>query len=342
MSPTPFSRSEPDWVGALVGAQVAEGEQTDFGGRAFVRRGDILRELSLASNQQEQTKSTFGFKWNKRDTFESPASLRGMRAWLLERYGDVPAAPWWGEHGDAPLVVDAGCGAGMSGLELLRAAVPRIRYLGVDISNAIDVARDRFEKAGLDAGFVQADITDLPLPNESVDVIFSEGVLHHTDSTERALKSLARRLKIGGRFLFYVYKTKGPIREFTDDYLRDKLEHVPPQEAWDLMMPLTKLGKALGELDVTVDVPEEISLLEIPAGKINLQRLFYWHVFKAFYREDLTLDEMNHINFDWYAPRNAARQTPEQVRTWCREAGLEIEREVVEDAGITIQARRVR
>ncbi|MFC3712429.1 class I SAM-dependent methyltransferase [Sphingoaurantiacus capsulatus] len=339
MSSTPFSRSEPGWLGDLFGA-LPEGGQADLGGRAFVRRNDILRELSLASDQQEQTKSTFGFKWEKRDTFESEASLRRMKEWLIERYGDVPNAGWWKDHGDKPLVVDAGCGAGMSGLELFAPAVPRIRYLGVDISTAVDVARDRFEKAGLDAGFMQADITDLPLPEGSVDVIFSEGVLHHTDSTERALKSLARRLKVGGRFLFYVYKTKGPIREFTDDYIRDKLEPIAPEQAWELMMPLTKLGQALGELNIELTVPEEISLLEIPAGKINLQRLFYWHVFKAFYREDLTLDEMNHINFDWYAPRNAARQTPEQVRQWCREAGLEIEREVVEDAGITIQARR--
>lgn len=340
MSSTPFSRSEPGWLGALIGAQVAEGGQASVGGRPFVRRKDILRERSLASDQQEQTKSTFGYKWEKRDTFESEAMLSGMKAWLLQRYGDVPRAEWWSDYGDMPVVVDAGCGAGMSGLELFAPIVPRIRYLGVDISTSVDVARDRFEKAGLDAGFMQADITDLPLPDASVDVIFSEGVLHHTDSTERALKSLARRLKVGGRFLFYVYKTKGPIREFTDDYIRDKLKDLPPEKAWDLMMPLTKLGKVLGELDIEVDVPDTISLLEIPAGKINLQRLFYWHVFKAFYRDDLTLDEMNHVNFDWYAPRNAARQTPEEVRRWCREAGLEIEREVIEDAGITVQARR--
>ena len=38
-------------------------------------------------------------------------------------------------------------------------------------------------------------------------------------------------------------------------------------------------------------------------------------------------DEMNHINFDWFAPQNAFRQTLEEVRELCMEAGLEIERE---------------
>ena len=32
---------------------------------------------------------------------------------------------------------------------------------------------------------------------------------------------MQRHLKPGGRILFYVYRKKGPIREFTDDYVRE-------------------------------------------------------------------------------------------------------------------------
>lgn len=53
-----------------------------------------------------------------------------------------------------------------------------------------------------------------------------------------------------------------------------------PDEAWTAIEPLTKLGIALGEMDVEIDVPTNIDVLNIPAGKINLQRLFYWHVLK--------------------------------------------------------------
>jgi arsenite methyltransferase len=112
------------------------------------------------------------------------------------------------------------------------------------------------------------------------------------------------------------------------------------QEAWDALMPLTRLGKALGDMGVEVDVPEDVDMLGIPAGRIDLQRLFYWHVFKAFHHPDLEIDELNHINYDWYAPRNAHRQSAEEVREWCREAALEIEREDVQEAGITVIARR--
>jgi hypothetical protein len=51
---------------------------------------------------------------------------------------------------------------------------------------------------------------------------------------------------------------------------------------------------------------------------------------------------MNHINFDWFAPRYSQRQSPEEVRAWCEKAGLRIERMKVEDAGITVVARRPR
>jgi SAM-dependent methyltransferase len=165
-------------------------------------------------------------------------------------------------------------------------------------------------------------------------------VLHHTDSTRDALHSLAALLTPGGRFLFYVYRKKGPVREFTDDYIRERLQGMEPEEAWNAVEPLTQLGIALAELGVEVEVPADVGLLDIPAGRYDVQRLFYWHVAKAFHHPDLSFDELNHINYDWYAPANAQRQTPDEVREWCREAGLEIEREKVEEAGITVIARR--
>ncbi len=171
-------------------------------------------------------------------------------------------------------------------------------------------------------------------------MIFSEGVLHHTDSTEASLKKLASLLVPGGRFLFYVYRRKGPIREFTDDYVRARLQELEPEAAWEALMPLTKLGKALGDLRVEVDVPQDVDLLAIPSGRIDVQRLFYWHVLKAHYHPEYSLDELNHITYDWYAPRNAHRHSVEEVRVWCGEADLTIHRECVQEAGITIVARK--
>jgi SAM-dependent methyltransferase len=173
----------------------------------------------------------------------------------------------------------------------------------------------------------------------SFDIVFSEGVMHHTPSTRETLLALARLVRPGGLFAFYVYNRKAPAREFTDDHIREQIADLDPQAAWDALMPLTRLGKALGDLDVELDVPEAVDVLGIPAGKINLQRFFYWYVCKAYYRPEFSLDEMNHINFDWFMPKYCHRQTPDEVRAWCGQAGLTVERLKAEEAGITVLAR---
>lgn len=302
-------------------------------------RGGILRASDLLSAAQSQTSDAFGFKWHKRDTFEREP-LKFLQHWLHEKYGDVTTAPWLFATDQCPILLDAGCGAAMSALALFEPVLDRIRYLGVDVSTAVEVAKARFAERDLSAAFMQADLNHLPLPDESVDLIFSEGVLHHTDDTRAALAAVVRHLKPNGRILFYVYRRKGPVREFTDDLIRAKLQELSAERGWQAMMPLTRLGKLLGELNIEIDIPERIDLLDIPAGRIDLQRLFYWHVLKAFYRPEMSLDEMNHINFDWYAPKNARRQSAEEVRAWCMTLRLVIEHERVEDAGITVIARK--
>lgn len=341
MSSTQSARFElSPWIWPLLGrnAPAAEGETWSVLGHDLVMHDGVVRQRELVSSAQEQTRESFGFKWARRDTFESPASLARAREWLVSRYGDMSRTDWLVNSTEPPVVVDAGCGAAMSALELFKPVWDRIRYFGCDISTAVDVARQRVGERGLAGAFLQADLSQLPLAEGSVDVIFSEGVLHHTDSTQNALRSLAKLLRPGGRFMFYIYKKKGPLREFTDDHIREKLQSMTPEQAWKALEPLTHIGIALGTLNARINIPAPVALLDIPAGEIDVQRFFYWNVAKAFYGADLSFDEMNHINYDWYAPKNAHRQTPEEIRAWCAESGLEVERERIEEAGVTIIA----
>ncbi len=329
------------WLADLLGVPLPEeGGSVTLHGRRFVMTRGILREEPALSAEQAQTADVFGFKWQQHHTFETDAMREKARTWMVEKYGDVASAEWWDDYGPDPLIVDAGCGAALSALELFGSRLRSVRYLGIDVSDAVETAARRFRSRELPGAFIQVDLGRIPLEQATVDVLFSEGVLHHTDSTEEALKHLATLLKPGGRFLFYVYRAKAPVREFTDDYIRDQLEGCSPEEAWRALLPLTRLGQALGQLSVKVDVPEDVPLLGIPAGRIDIQRLLYWYFCKAFYHPDFSLDELNHLNYDWYAPRHAHRQTPEQVRSWCAEASLDIEREHVEQSGITVVARK--
>ena len=303
-------------------------------------RSDPLSS-SPRSAEQQQTEAAFGFKWSRRESYESPAFQEAIRQWLIERYcgGDAAVVGRW-LSGGGKLILDAGCGAGNAALLLFGDHLASNDYLGVDISSAVDVARVRFEAAGLPGDFLRADLTKLPIADESIDLILSEGVLHHTDNTVAALAAVTRKAKRGGLVMFYVYAKKAVIREFTDDHIRQQLAGLSDQEAWEALLPLTRLGEALGRLNVEIDVPDDIPYLGIRKGRQDLQRFVYWNICKLYYRPEFTEDESNHVNFDWFRPLNCHRHTPEEVRQWCADLGLEIERIDVQESGITVVSRK--
>jgi len=295
--------------------------------------------MNARSDNQRQTEDSFGYKWKRRDTYESAAVQSEWRRWLLEKYFDGSEASLRALFGSQPRrILDAGCGSGGSALALFGDLLRHHHYTGIDISEAVDVCRQRFAERGIPGEFVRCGIDAIPESQGDFDIVFSEGVLHHTDSVQRAIGSLSARLRPGGRFLFYVYVKKAPIREFTDDLVRDAIAGLNNDDAWDALIPLTELGRKLGELEVEIEIEKPIPYLGIPAGKVNLQRLFYYKVCKAYYRPDYTDHEMNHINFDWFRPKNCFRHTPEEVREFCASAGLAIERFHVEESGITVIA----
>ncbi len=293
------------------------------------------------SDEQIQTMNAFSYKWGKHDTFSSSQYTSVYRDWLVEKYFDNNEKMIDRLFEQGNILLDAGCGSGSSAFALFGDWLDDIEYIGVDISDSIYQAEKNYQESGFKGKyrFLQCDLNSIPL-DQQVDIVFSEGVLHHTDSTRNAIINLTKILRTGGRFLFYVYAKKAPIREYTDDYIRKYIKDMSDDEAWDELMKLSRLGKALGEKSITLEVPEDIPFLGIKKGTIDLQRFFYWYLFKCFYRPDFSLDEMNHINFDWYRPLNCHRQTPEEVQLWCEEAGLQIDRMHVENAGITVVATK--
>jgi arsenite methyltransferase len=291
---------------------------------------------------QSQTKDAFSFKWAQTHTYSSPAMRAEWRRWLLEKYfdGDEEGPARFLGSGKRLRILDAGCGAGISALLLFGDLLRDHAYVGVDISDAVVEAERNFQAAGIPGQFVQADVSEIPASLGDFDVIFSEGVLHHTDSVQQALAQLSSRLNPEGRIAFYAYARKAPIREFTDDYIRGALSDMSDEQAWEALMPLTRLGQLLGDLGVEVHLDEGVDLLGIPAGSHDLQRLFYYSICKAYYRPDYSLDEMNHINFDWFRPLNCWRHTPREVSEFVDAAGLALTRLHVEPSGVTVIAMK--
>lgn len=100
-------------------------------------------------------------------------------------------------------VLEIGCGLGTDGAQFAKAGAD---YTGVDLTEAaIELAQKRFELYQLPGVFRTADAENLDFPDNTFDMVYSHGVLHHTPDTARAIKQVHRVLKPGGRAVVMLY-----------------------------------------------------------------------------------------------------------------------------------------
>src|SRR5213083_1339553 len=99
--------------------------------------------------------------------------------------------------------VEIGCGLGTDGVRFAKAGAD---YTGVDLTDAaIELARKRFELSGLRGELRVSDAENLDFDDESFDLVYSHGVLHHTPDIEAAVREIHRVLKPGGRAIVMLY-----------------------------------------------------------------------------------------------------------------------------------------
>jgi ubiquinone/menaquinone biosynthesis C-methylase UbiE len=106
--------------------------------------------------------------------------------------------------GEAETVVDIGCGAGMDLLLAAKSVGPKGQAIGIDMTESMrEKALDAARIAGLENVELRlGDAMALPLDDESVDVVISNGVLNLVPDKSVAYSEVFRILKPGGRFLY--------------------------------------------------------------------------------------------------------------------------------------------
>lgn len=100
-------------------------------------------------------------------------------------------------------VLECGCGGGQH----TRFAAPLAASVTAVDLNTVDIARER-TRAFRNVSFVEADIATMDLGRQ-FDIVFSIGVIHHTDDPDKTVANLKRHVKPGGKLIVWVYSKEG-------------------------------------------------------------------------------------------------------------------------------------
>ena len=131
----------------------------------------------------------------------------GFKAQSAERYRLEPYivefADFAGVQGLS--VLEIGLGLGADHEQFAQAGA---RLHGIDITpRAVDITRLRLQLQQLTSNLRVGDAEALPFADETFELVYSWGVIHHSPDTANAAREILRVLKPGGRFRVMVYHT---------------------------------------------------------------------------------------------------------------------------------------
>ena len=287
-------------------------------------------------DQEIQTIKTFNDKWTNNsqlgheDIFNKESEIT---QWILRRNGWATNDDLAKFLKDKHQILDAGCGNGRV-TALLSFLSPESEITGFDINPSV-------AKLNL-VNNPNVSIKKQDLMKSNIgrfDFIYCQEVLHHVVNPQVAFQNLVDSLNPNGIIAIYVYKKKSVLREFTDEYIREKLAKIDYPEAIEMMSEISAFGKTLSKLDVEVEI-DKVSLLEIPAGRYTVQRLFYHFFFKCFWNDGLSSSENNAINYDWYGPQIASKHTMTEILDWFEKSDLTVTHEFEDEYGITVHGQK--
>ncbi|MDP1571602.1 MAG: methyltransferase domain-containing protein [Vicinamibacterales bacterium] len=135
-----------------------------------------------------------------------PHTLDWFREVEAYRYDEY--APWMAETmefarhaGERVLEIGAGIGT-----DHVQFAINGAITTDIDLSSGhLELAKENFRLRGLQGTFVHHDAERLPFDDDTFDVVYSNGVIHHTPNTYDVVREIRRVLRPGGKAIVMVY-----------------------------------------------------------------------------------------------------------------------------------------
>lgn len=228
----------------------------------------------------------FSYKW---------VELFPEDGWKKSEWSDSEFIKWFGLKPDLfkdKVALDAGCGNGQMIKKFLQFGAREV--VGIDISNSVEVARKHL------GGDSRVKLFNLDLNNLSsrykgcFDIVFSSGVIHHTVNPRLSFFSLVSYTRPNGILAVWVYEKGNPLREGLNFFLRFMTARLAKQDLIKFCYFLLWLKK-------------------IPVLGKGLSAFIKIH------------NEMHGL-IDWYGCHYQYHLTEREIRSWCKEEGVIIDK----------------
>src|SRR5450432_925536 len=118
-------------------------------------------------------------------------------------------------------VLDMGAGTGIASHAFIKSGAAKVYALEPDTSDLIGQGAINRLCAGMPVEIISAFGENIPLPDRSVDVIYTRQVLHHTTDLNAVLRECARILKPGGLFIAcreHVVDDENQLKQFLSQH----------------------------------------------------------------------------------------------------------------------------
>jgi len=240
----------------------------------FTNSFENLNDESFGDEVKSHTGQHYGnlFKeFNHKSYFEEAKNLLETR---LNRNGITI------DNIEKLTLLDQGCGGGRYTAAWKLLGIDKA--VGIDFSDiGLEDARARAELAGiLNIEFIKGSVLDMPFEDESFDIVYSNGVLHHTEDWKKGISEQLRVMKSGGLGWQYLIENPGGIFWDKIEILRAIMKNVNKKYAQDVLrslgIPMNRVFYMLDHVMVPINTrltPEEmVTELEIN-GATNIKRL---------------------------------------------------------------------
>ena len=181
----------------------------DFAQRLSSLEQKHLSLLQYCAKKNRRSKASFEMEWG----FLEPE--KNDKLWA-DQQRELPNV-FLAECGFAEdevkskLTLDAGCGHGLTTSAI--AGLTGVA-VGMELSRAVDDAYRRNDSSNI--FFVQADVQYPPFADSTFDIVYSSGVIHHTNNTRASLERIITLLKPGGRICLWLYHPQDkPLHHFS-------------------------------------------------------------------------------------------------------------------------------